>query len=86
MARRQAQRRPGFTRLAWWLWPQVDWEQIEGEFWRIVEEGEEPVEVVYGADLDTSQVGSGFPHRSRSQDPYASHSWNLNNISKLDGR
>ena len=34
---------------------------IERAFWDVVEEGEEPVEVMYGADLDTSRLGSGFP-------------------------
>ncbi len=34
----------------------------EAEFWRIVEAGEDDViEVLYGADLDTTEVGSGFP-------------------------
>ena len=35
--------------------------ELEAEFWRIVEEGEDVVEVLYGADLDTVQTGSGFP-------------------------
>lgn len=33
----------------------------EAEFWGIVEGGEDAVEVLYGADLDTTAVGSGFP-------------------------
>ena len=40
---------------------QVTWDQLEAEFWRIVEDGEEPVEVYYGADLDTASFGSAFP-------------------------
>ena len=36
-------------------------EQIEDEFWRIVEAPTEPVEVHYGNDLLTSDYGSAFP-------------------------
>jgi histone demethylase JARID1 len=32
-------------------------EEIEAEFWRIVEQSKEPVEVLYGSDLDTSIYG-----------------------------
>ncbi|KAK9819859.1 hypothetical protein WJX72_003401 [[Myrmecia] bisecta] len=60
-------------------------DELEAEFWRIVEEGEEPIEVWYGADLDTSIVGSGFPRKDVSDDPYAAAPWNLNNIPKLEG-
>ena len=60
-------------------------EELEHEFWRIVEGGEEPVEVYYGADLDTGVVGSGFPRKGESDDPYAQHPWNVNNFPKLDG-
>jgi histone demethylase JARID1 len=60
--------------------------RLEEEFWRIVEGNvEEPVEVYYGADLDTGTVGSGFPRRGESDDAYASHPWNVNNFPKLDG-
>jgi hypothetical protein len=40
---------------------QASIEDIEREFWDVVEAGEEPVEVMYGADLDTSVMGSAFP-------------------------
>ena len=38
-------------------------EEVEAEFWRIVEQGspEEEVEALYGQDLDTGHYGSGFP-------------------------
>jgi hypothetical protein len=37
-------------------------EDIEGEFWRLVEhEDGRGVEVAYGADIATMQYGSGFP-------------------------
>lgn len=61
----------------------MDWDQLEGEFWRIVEEAEEQVEVLYGADLFTSEYGSGFPRADGS--PYASHKWNVNNFPKTEG-
>ena len=41
--------------------PQVPLERMEADFWDIVENGEEPLDVLYGADLDTSVLGSGFP-------------------------
>ena len=36
-------------------------EQIEAEFWRIVESPEEVVESLYGQDVDSGHHGSGFP-------------------------
>ena len=39
-------------------------EEVEGEFWRIVEnyeDAEEEVVALYGQDLDSGQYGSGFP-------------------------
>ncbi|KAA6416700.1 MAG: lysine-specific demethylase 5C-like, partial [Trebouxia sp. A1-2] len=60
-------------------------EAIEAEFWKVVEEAEDPVEVLYGADIDTTITGSGFPIKGSSNSPYAEHGWNLNNLPKLDG-
>ncbi|WIA16623.1 hypothetical protein OEZ85_013288 [Tetradesmus obliquus] len=37
------------------------WDQVETEFWRVVEEAEEPFDVLVGDDLDTAVLGSGFP-------------------------
>jgi hypothetical protein len=48
--------------------PQVTWDQLEGTFWKVVEEAEEHVEVLYGADLDTGSYGSGFPTKARKPD------------------
>ena len=43
----------------------------------------------YGADLLTSQVGSGFPIKDKATSPeeelYAKSGWNLNNIPNLKG-
>ena len=36
-------------------------EQVEQDFWDIVEGGDESVQVLYGADLDTRGGRSGFP-------------------------
>lgn len=41
--------------------PKLSISDIEGEFWRIIEDGSIPVDVLYGSDLDTGELGSGFP-------------------------
>ena len=47
------------------------------------------VVVEYGADLLSSQVGSGFPKKHQTQTPdeerYAKSGWNLNNMPNLRG-
>lgn len=55
-------------------------EEIEKEYWRIVEHAAHPeeVEVYYGADLEKKVLGSGF------EDGEAS-GWNLNNLPRLSG-
>ncbi|XP_010935913.1 lysine-specific demethylase JMJ703 [Elaeis guineensis] len=66
-------------------------ENIEGEYWRIVERPSEEIEVLYGADLDTGIFGSGFPRASSSmtnfefKDQYVKSGWNLNNFPRLPG-
>ncbi|XP_052202742.1 lysine-specific demethylase JMJ18-like isoform X2 [Diospyros lotus] len=65
-------------------------EEIEGEYWRIVEQPTDEVEVYYGADLETGAFGSGFPKASSSlskikSDQYAVSGWNLNNFARLPG-
>ena len=42
---------------------QASLEAIEAEFWKVVEQAEDPVEVLYGADIDTTITGSGFPQK-----------------------
>lgn len=39
----------------------VRWQDIEEEYWRIVEDPTRAVYVRYGSDLDTNRTGSGFP-------------------------
>ncbi|KAI4343122.1 hypothetical protein MLD38_027660 [Melastoma candidum] len=65
-------------------------EDIEGEFWRIVEQPTDEVEVYYGADLETGAIGSGFPKESSSKsegqsEKYLRSGWNLNNLPRLSG-
>ncbi|XP_031262331.1 lysine-specific demethylase JMJ18-like isoform X1 [Pistacia vera] len=65
-------------------------EDIEGEYWRIVEQPTDEVEVYYGADLETGPFGSGFPKASTmvaesDSNQYAMSGWNLNNLPRLPG-
>ncbi|XP_010906800.2 lysine-specific demethylase JMJ703 isoform X1 [Elaeis guineensis] len=66
-------------------------ENIEGEYWRIVEKPTEEIEVLYGADLETGVFGSGFPKASSPpssadfEERYVKSSWNLNNFARLPG-
>ena len=66
---------------------QVSWEEVEEAFWKIVEEGEESIDVIYGADLDSTQLGSGFPRVGGrlGTNEYAQAMWNLNNFPRLQG-
>ncbi|XP_059666927.1 lysine-specific demethylase JMJ18-like isoform X2 [Cornus florida] len=64
---------------------------IEGEYWRIIEQPTDEVEVYYGADLETGAFGSGFPRKSSlltgnsESDQYMVSGWNLNNFPRLPG-
>lgn len=64
-------------------------EEIEGEYWRIIEQPTDEVEVYYGADLETGALGSGFPKAASltksESDQYAQSGWNLNNFARLPG-
>ncbi|XP_019151113.1 PREDICTED: lysine-specific demethylase JMJ18-like isoform X1 [Ipomoea nil] len=65
-------------------------ENIEGEYWRMVEKPTEEIEVLYGADLETGAFGSGFPKHSHQvgsalDTKYISSGWNLNNFPRLPG-
>ncbi|KAG2309078.1 hypothetical protein Bca52824_028826 [Brassica carinata] len=53
-------------------------EEVEGEYWRIVENPTDEVVVYYGADLENRVLGSGFERGETS-------GWNLNNLSRLSG-
>ncbi|CAL5406930.1 unnamed protein product [Camellia sinensis] len=64
-------------------------ENIEGEYWRMVEKPTEEIEVLYGADLETGVFGSGFPKISNQggslSEKYTKSGWNLNNFPRLSG-
>ncbi|XP_010460894.1 PREDICTED: lysine-specific demethylase JMJ18-like isoform X2 [Camelina sativa] len=68
--------------------PSVD--EIEGEYWRIIEQPTDEVEVYYGADLENGVLGSGFCKRTEQltgsdMDQYTVSGWNLNNLPRLPG-
>ncbi|KAI3495430.1 hypothetical protein L1887_37770 [Cichorium endivia] len=63
-------------------------EEIEGEYWRIIEQPTDEVEVYYGADLETGVFESGFPKKkleNKELDRYVKSGWNLNNFPRLPG-
>ncbi|MCJ1305372.1 hypothetical protein MMC08_008186, partial [Hypocenomyce scalaris] len=54
-------------------------DDVEREFWRLVESITETVEVEYGADIHSTTHGSGFPTIEKNPlDPYSTDPWNLN--------
>ncbi|KAF9607863.1 hypothetical protein IFM89_003567 [Coptis chinensis] len=64
-------------------------EDIEGEYWRMVEKPTDEIEVLYGADLDARVFGSSFPkvsppmEDSDDEEIYTKSDWNLNNFPRL---
>ena len=63
----------------------VPYEQVEREFWRLISSLEEDVSVMYGADLQTFELGSGFPtvdNNVKCEDgiDYSVSGWNLNRM------
>lgn len=54
-------------------------DDVEREFWRLVEDITETVEVEYGADIHSTTHGSGFPTIEKQPlNPYSKDPWNLN--------
>ncbi|KAJ5906681.1 uncharacterized protein N7473_003597 [Penicillium subrubescens] len=54
-------------------------DDVEAEFWKLVVDLHETVEVEYGADIHSTTHGSGFPTIERNPlDQYSSDPWNLN--------
>ncbi|KAJ9545932.1 hypothetical protein OSB04_025639, partial [Centaurea solstitialis] len=70
-------------------WSEPSIENVEGEYWRMVEKPTEEIEVLYGADLETGTFGSGFPKPGSrvagADEKYVGSGWNLNNFPKLPG-
>ncbi|GAA5830402.1 hypothetical protein JCM11251_001334 [Rhodosporidiobolus azoricus] len=61
-------------------------DHFEREFWRLVEAPLETVEVEYGADVQSTKDGAGFPNLEvHPLDPYSRDGWNLNNLPILAG-
>nr|XP_017253758.1 PREDICTED: putative lysine-specific demethylase JMJ16 isoform X3 [Daucus carota subsp. sativus] len=63
---------------------------IEGEYWRIIENPTAKIEVLCCTDLDSRTFGSGFPLSSNPIETkihlkYIESGWNLNNTAKLPG-
>ncbi|XP_055829642.1 putative lysine-specific demethylase JMJ16 isoform X1 [Solanum dulcamara] len=61
---------------------------IEGEYWRIIENPTEEIEVLHGNSTETSASQSGFPLKTNPRDvtacpQYVESGWNLNNTPKL---
>ncbi|KAK6339375.1 hypothetical protein TWF718_008795 [Orbilia javanica] len=58
---------------------QVTEDDVEQEFWRLVESLHETVEVEYGADIHSTTHGSGFPVIEKDPlNKYSHDPWNLN--------
>ncbi|ORY74825.1 PLU-1-like protein-domain-containing protein [Protomyces lactucae-debilis] len=58
---------------------------VEKEFWRLVQDVNETVEVEYGADIHSSTHGSAFPTLEKDpRDPYSADPWNLNILPLLE--
>ncbi|KAF3771344.1 hypothetical protein M406DRAFT_272779 [Cryphonectria parasitica EP155] len=52
---------------------------VEREFWRLVTDVDEEVQVEYGADIHCTTHGSGFPTiEKHPTNPYSTDPWNLN--------
>ncbi|KAI5119499.1 hypothetical protein M0805_002435 [Coniferiporia weirii] len=56
-------------------------DDVESEFWRLVQSPYETVEIEYGADVHSTTHGSAMPTlETHPLDPYSKDAWNLNNI------
>ncbi|XP_009803913.1 putative lysine-specific demethylase JMJ16 [Nicotiana sylvestris] len=62
-------------------------QDIEGEYWRIIENPTEEIEVLQGTSAEIKATESSFPHEgdvtSRRPPQYVESGWNLNNTPKL---
>ncbi|KZV32980.1 hypothetical protein F511_01491 [Dorcoceras hygrometricum] len=62
--------------------------RLEGEYWRIIENPTEEIEVLYGTNLESRTLGSGFPMKGSREtkvehSEYVESDWNLHNVPKL---
>lgn len=64
----------------------VSEDDVEREFWRLVQSQSEEVEVEYGADVHSTTHGSALPtQETHPLSPYSRDKWNLNNLPILPG-
>ncbi|PWA82010.1 transcription factor jumonji (jmj) family protein / zinc finger (C5HC2 type) family protein [Artemisia annua] len=66
------------------------WENVEGEYWRIIQNPTEEIQVLSGHNLETKVLGSGFPlpsldDHNDDQSKYRKSGWNLNNTPNMPG-
>ncbi|KAG8389201.1 hypothetical protein BUALT_Bualt02G0204300 [Buddleja alternifolia] len=63
--------------------------RIEGEYWRIIENPSEEIEVLCGTTFGSRTLRSGFPQKTSPNiaeySKYVKSGWNLNNTPKLSG-
>lgn len=79
-------RAPARTEAEQWAEQLEIEDHFEREFWRLVENPTENVEVEYGADVASTRDGCGMPNLEvHTADPYARDGWNLNNLPILAG-
>ncbi|PWN54457.1 hypothetical protein IE53DRAFT_323024, partial [Violaceomyces palustris] len=61
-------------------------DDVEREFWRLINSPDETVEVEYGADVHSTTHGSALPTmETHPLSPYSKDGWNLNNLPILPG-
>ncbi|KAF9511580.1 hypothetical protein BS47DRAFT_1394971 [Hydnum rufescens UP504] len=61
-------------------------DDVEREFWRLVESPTESVEIEYGADVHSTTHGSAMPTmETHPLNEYSNDPWNINNIPILPG-
>lgn len=64
----------------------VSEDDVEKEFWRLVDCPEETVQTEYGADIHTTETGSAFPTlKTNPTSKYATSGWNLENMPGYEG-
>lgn len=67
----------------------ISTDEVENEFWRLLDEEETDIVVEYGADLSAREHGSGFPTQygkvTGVGKSYIHSPWNLNNVALSRG-
>ncbi|CAO1625603.1 unnamed protein product [Sympodiomycopsis kandeliae] len=77
----QSTRENGVTRPIAGTTLRVSEDDVEREFWRLVHDPDETVEVEYGADVHSTTHGSALPTlETHPNNRYSRDCWNLNNL------